>query len=187
MPFAKWNGMKDAIERLDAFDHDGSFINAIVETPKGSRVKYSWSPKAGLFRFKRALPEGMMFPFNYGFIPSTRGQDGDPLDIVILNDQPMALGSWARVHLLAVIEAEQTEEGEPVRNDKLIGAAMDEETPPKFVSLPLDQSRINQIVFFFSSYNRISGKEFKTLRTGSRDDAEKLVRAGVRLFKRRRK
>jgi inorganic pyrophosphatase len=73
--------VKKAIERLEAFDKGSHWVNAIVETPKCSRVKYAYSPESGLFRLKRAMPEGMAFPFNYGFIPSTLGKDGDPLDM----------------------------------------------------------------------------------------------------------
>lgn len=79
--------MKKAVESLEAFDKKQNSVNVIVETPKCSRVKYSFELESGLFRLKRALPEGMAFPFNFGFIPSTSGEDGDPLDIVILNEE----------------------------------------------------------------------------------------------------
>src|SRR5215469_11563350 len=103
--------MKDVIEKLEPFDEEKKCINAIVETPKGSQVKYSYCPESGLFRWKRTLPEGMFFPFNFGFIPATLGEDGDPLDVLILNEEPAVLGSLVKVSLLGVIEAEQTEEG----------------------------------------------------------------------------
>src|SRR5215472_10685903 len=101
--------MKDVIEKLEPFDEEKQCANAIVETPKGSRVKYSYIPESGLFRWKRTLPEGMFFPFNFGFIPCTVGEDEDALDILILNEEPATLGSLAKVRLLAVIEAQQTE------------------------------------------------------------------------------
>jgi inorganic pyrophosphatase len=175
--------MKKAIERLEAFDEKKKCINAIVETPKCSRVKYAYSPEDGLFRLKRAMPEGMAFPFNYGFIPSTLGKDGDPLDIVVLNEEAVISGCLLKIRLLAVIEAEQTEDGKMVRNDKLIGTAIDEETPPEFLSVKLDKGRLNQIIFFFSAYNKINGKKFKALNTKGPKQAEKLIRAGMKLFK----
>jgi inorganic pyrophosphatase len=178
--------VKKAIERLEAFVKGSKTINAIVETPKGSRVKYAYSPEAGLFRLKRAMPEGMAFPFNYGFIPSTLGKDGDPLDILVLNEETVVLGCLLQVRLLAVIEAEQDEDGKMVRNDKLIGTAIDEETPPEFLSVKLDQGRLNQIIFFFTAYNKINGKKFKALKTKGPREAEKLIRAGMKLFKKHR-
>lgn len=174
--------MKDVIEKLEAFDEEKQCANAIVETPRGSRVKYSYIPESGLFRWKRTLPEGMFFPFNFGFIPSTVAADGDPLDILILNEEPAVLGSLVKVRLLAVIEAEQTETGKMVRNDRIVGAAVDEETPSEYVSLRLDDARVRQIVFFFAAYNKISGKEFKFLKTGGPAEAREFIEKGVRNF-----
>lgn len=178
--------MKDIVEKLEAFDEEKQCANAIVETPKGSRVKYSYIPESGLFRWKRTLPEGMFFPFNFGFIPSTMGEDGDPLDILILNEEPAVPGSLVKVRLLAVIEAEQTEGGKMVRNDRIVGTAQDEETPPEYVSASLDQARVNQIVFFFAAYNKINGKQFKALKTAGPENAKKLIEAGVKNFAGRR-
>jgi inorganic pyrophosphatase len=64
----------------------------IVETPKGSRVKYAFDFETGFFILSQALPEGMMFPFNFGFIPQTLAEDGDPLDVLILNEEPVVSG-----------------------------------------------------------------------------------------------
>lgn len=174
--------MKSAIETLEAFNESDGSINAIIETPKGSAIKYSYSPESGLFRAKRTLPHGMVFPFNFGFIPSTLAEDGDPLDILIINEEPFACGCLVKVRLLAVIEATQTEGGRTVRNDRIVAMAIDEETPPEFVSLFLDEARIRQIVFFFASYNRINGKDFKSLRTGDAKDAERLAHNAVDKF-----
>jgi len=61
---------------------------AIIETPKGCRNKFAYDPESNLFKLAGLLPEGMMFPFDFGFIPSTLGDDGDPLDIMVLMDAP---------------------------------------------------------------------------------------------------
>lgn len=70
-----------------------------------------------------------------------------------------------------------------MRNDRIIGLAVDEETPAEFMTVNLDEARIPQISFFFAAYNRLSGKEFKALRTGSPKEAEKLARQGMENFK----
>lgn len=172
--------MNSAIEALQAFNQKDGSVNAIIETPRGSAIKYSYSPQSHLFRAKRTLPHGMIFPFNFGFVPGTMAEDGDPLDIIIADPSPFVCGCLVKARLLAVIEAGQTEEGKMVRNDRIVAMAIDEETPPEFVSVPLDDARIGQIVFFFASYNRINGKEFKHLRTGDSKDAEKLVREAAK-------
>jgi inorganic pyrophosphatase len=65
---------------------------AIIETPKGSRNKFDYDPDSGLFMLGGLLPEGMMFRFDFGFVPSTLGEDGDPLDIMVLMDAPAHVG-----------------------------------------------------------------------------------------------
>src|ERR1043165_247025 len=84
---------------------------AIIETPKGCRNKFDYDPDSGLFMLGGLLPEGMMFPFDFGFIPSTLGGDGDPLDILVLMDAPAHVGCLIEVRVIGIIEAEQTEGG----------------------------------------------------------------------------
>ena len=61
-------------------------LTAIVETPKGSAQKYDYDPKNKWFKLKKIMPAGMVFPFDFGFIPDTKGEDGDPLDIIIISE-----------------------------------------------------------------------------------------------------
>src|SRR3978361_924603 len=97
---------------------------AIIETPKGCRNKFNYDPDSGLFMLGGLLPDGMMFPFDFGFIPSTLGEDGDPLDVLVLLDSSVAVGCVLTVRLIGVIEAEQRERnGECVRNDRLLAVA----------------------------------------------------------------
>src|SRR5881398_2938674 len=63
-------------------------IHVVVETPKGSRNKFAFEPKLGVFKLKKVLPEGMVFPYDFGFIPSTKAEDGDPIDVLLLMDEP---------------------------------------------------------------------------------------------------
>src|SRR5436305_1557976 len=113
--------MKNLIKRLEPFNRNKKCVQVVIETPKGSRVKYAFDRDSGLFQLKRALPEGMVFPFNFGFIPSTLASDGDPLDILILNEEPLVPGCLLEARLVAAIKAKQTEEGKTTRNDRLIG------------------------------------------------------------------
>src|ERR687890_1560322 len=104
---------------LDTF-HDDEELNVIIETPKGSRNKYNYDEKLGLFRLGGVLTSGASFPFDFGFVPSTLGGDGDPLDVLVLMDEPAFAGCLVRARLLGVIEAEQTEKGKTAQNDRLI-------------------------------------------------------------------
>src|SRR5437868_10794388 len=95
----------------------------IIDTPKGFRNKFDYDPDSGLFMLGGLLPEGMMFPFDFGFIPSTLGEDGDPLDILVLLDAPAHVGCLIEVRVIGVIKAEQMEDGKTESNDRLLGVA----------------------------------------------------------------
>src|SRR5215831_13572854 len=106
--------MKTAIAKLDAFDKKRKCWNVVIETPKGSNVKYSMNEKTGLLSLKKALPEGMVFPFNFGFVPQTLAPDGDPMDVLVFNEEPLVAGCLLQVRPVGVIKAEQSEGKETV-------------------------------------------------------------------------
>src|SRR5205809_751086 len=101
--------------RLDA---KKATCTAIIETPKGSRNKFAYDPETGLFKLGGLLPEGMQFPFDFGFVPSTLGEDGDPLDVLVLMDAPAHVGCQVDTRIVGVIAAKQTERGKTTRNDR---------------------------------------------------------------------
>ena len=76
--------MMISLDKLDAFD--GDELTVIIETPKGSQNKYIYEPRFGAFVLDGVLPAGAVFPFDFGFVPSTIGGDGDPLDVLVLMD-----------------------------------------------------------------------------------------------------
>src|ERR1700733_8357960 len=96
-------------ETIPACDEDYEQWRVIIETPKGSRNKYDYSVEFKCFQLGKVLPEGMVFPFDFGFLPSTLGEDGDPVDVLLLMDQPTFCGCVVPSRLIGVIEAQQTE------------------------------------------------------------------------------
>ena len=173
---------------LDAF-HDGEELNVVVETPKGSRNKYEYDERLGLFKLGGVLPSGASFPFDFGFVPSTLGGDGDPLDVLVLMDEPAFAGCLVRTRLVGVVEAEQTErDGETTRNDRLVGVAADSRLLARVRTLEaLGPDLLEEVEHFFVSYNEIKGKVFKPLgRFGPRRAVE-LVEEGVKRFRRSRR
>jgi inorganic pyrophosphatase len=105
----------------------------------------------------------MAFPFDFGFIPSTRSEDGDPLDVLILLDAPAYPGCLVEIELLGVLEAEEKERsGRPVRNDRLIAVAKDSTERGDLKRLKdLAPNLMRQIEAFFVTYNGLEGKTFK--------------------------
>ena len=101
-----------AFDRLSSFDPETGDLNVIVDTPKGNRNKFVYDEELGLFRLGGVLPAGAVFPYDFGFVPGTLGGDGDPMDALILMDEPAFVGCLVECRLIGVIEAEQTEDGE---------------------------------------------------------------------------
>ena len=98
--------MPDLSSLSPQLDPKKGTCRAIIETPKGCRNKFDYDPDSGLFMLAGLLPEGMMFPFDFGFIPSTLGEDGDPLDILVLMDAPAHVGCLIEIRLIGIIQAE---------------------------------------------------------------------------------
>src|SRR6187549_1983500 len=114
------------LDRLAPFEDDCVLV--VIETPKGSPNKLAFEPRYGTFVLKGVLPAGAVFPFDFGFVPSTRGGDGDPLDVLVLMDAPVFPGCIVPSRLIGVIEAEQTEDGETERNDRFLAVAANSAT-----------------------------------------------------------
>ncbi len=168
-------------------DEKNCTCRAIIETPKNSRNKFDYDPESRLFELGGLLPEGMLFPFDFGFIPCTLGQDGDPLDIMVLMDAPAHVGCLVAVRLVGVISAAQTEKGKTKTNDRLLGVTIHSYEHESVHSIDeLRPSLLQQIQEFFVSYNKQRGKEFKVKGTGGPKKAVRLVKQGMRAFKDKR-
>jgi inorganic pyrophosphatase len=174
--------------RLGAFAEDSRHVNVIVETPQGSRNKFNFDEKLGLFKLGGVLPAGASFPFDFGFVPSTLGGDGDPLDVLLLMDEPAFPGCLVEARLVGVIEAEQTErDGESTRNDRLIAVSAGARNHKGVRALgQLSPHLVAEIEHFFVSYNQIKGKEFEPLARRGPERARELVEEGAALFRRGR-
>jgi inorganic pyrophosphatase len=166
------------LEKLDAFN--GEELTVIIETPKGSQNKYTYEPRFGAFLLDGVLPAGAVFPFDFGFVPSTVGDDGDPLDVLVLMDAAAFTGCVVASRLIGVIEAEQTENGKTFRNDRLIAVATKSITHRSLRDITdISDDLVGQIEHFFISYNIAKGKRFAPKRRSERERATALVRTGM--------
>jgi inorganic pyrophosphatase len=167
---------------LAAWDSASGALNVIVETPKGSRNKYKYDPQHNQFELHRVLPRGMFFPFDFGFVPSTVGEDGDPLDVLVLMDEPVVPGCRVPCRLIGVVEAEQTEvTGEVVRNDRLIAVATHSHDHKDLHSLKeIHDHFVTDVANFFGTYHRLEGGDFRVIGRHGPNRAEKLVQDGVK-------
>ncbi len=157
---------------------------AIIETPKGRRSKFHYDPAANLFRLSSVLPQGMIFPFDFGFIPSTIAEDGDPLDLMLLLDEPAHVGCLVDVRLVGVLEAEQTENGKTQDNDRLLGVAiLSYQHQEAHAMDAFSKSVVDQIGHFFVSYNELRGKKFKLKGHGGPQRALAILEKGIQRYR----
>jgi inorganic pyrophosphatase len=149
----------------------------VIETPKGSRNKFKFDDELGCYRLNAVLPEGMDFPFDFGFVPQTRAQDGDPLDVLLLMDQPAFPGILVEARIVGVIEAEQTEDGKTTRNDRILAVSTDSHTHSD-IKKPknLNDTMLRELEQFFVAYNREHGKKFKLLGLKGAKTAMRLIK-----------
>jgi inorganic pyrophosphatase len=157
----------------------------VIETPKNSRLKYKLDETSGLFKLAYVLPEGLNFPFDFGFIPSTLAEDGDPLDVMVLADEAGAVGTLTDIRLIGVIRARQTEDGETTENDRLLAIPVHSHSHQKIKNIKeLDRTILDQIQSFFLSYTKIQGKKFKIKGCSGPAEAMKLLVQSMKAFQR---
>lgn len=155
--------MRKAIQKLHPFNDKGD-LNVIIETHKGSRNKYKFDEELGLFRLTKVLPFGMAFPYDFGFAPSTKCDDGDPMDVIVLMDSPVFTGCVVACRPVGVIEAEQTEDRKKLRNDRIIAVELDcREFTNLHDARDLDKHLLKELEEFFVQYNKLEDREFRML------------------------
>lgn len=163
--------------RLDA---NAKTCRAVIETPKGSRSKFDYDAKHKFFLLKTLLPDGMSFPLDFGFVPSTLAGDGDPLDVMVLMDEPLHVGVVMDVRLLGALEAEEHEHGKTERNDRLLSAATVSRLYENVTTVEdLGKPFIENLVQFWTNKAKLEGKEFHCLKVVDPDAAVQLVEAAA--------
>jgi inorganic pyrophosphatase len=174
------------LSAIDAIDKETGDINVIIETPRGSRNKLKYDPENALFLLNKVLPAGAVFPYDFGFVPSTAGDDGDPLDVLVIMDEPVYPGILVRSRLIGSIEAEQTEKEETVRNDRLLAVASASQDTANVRELTdLNDSLLKEIEHFFISYNEVEGRRFKPIGRADSRKARELVDEGIKRCKKK--
>jgi inorganic pyrophosphatase len=151
-------------------------VNVIVDTPKGSRNKFKYDAQAQCFRLSRILPLGAAFPYDFGSIPRTIAEDGDPLDILVISDEPSFVGCLLNAKIIGAIRAEQTERGKSIRNDRLLAVPITTVNQAELSHIDeLPSSRVAEIEHFFVSYNRAHGRQFRPTGHAGPDEAERVL------------
>ena len=119
-PLSKKNGLADPSRLKPVDEEHKQLLRVVIETPKGSRNKFAFDPEQHIFQLKKVLPAGMTFPYDFGFVPSTLAEDGDPVDVLVLMDEPAFPGCVLSCRPVGVIEGEQKSKEGKQRNDRIL-------------------------------------------------------------------
>ena len=173
----------DLLNLSHELDQKKKECRVVVETPKGRRNKFDYDPKIEAFTLGGLLPEGLSFPFDFGFVPSTLAEDGDPLDVMVLMDEPAHVGCVLTVRLIGLIEAEQTQDGKTTENDRLLGVAVHSYSHENLQSIgDVSKSLLTQVEEFFVSYNKSRGKKFKVKEIHGASHAVKRLELAIKAY-----
>ncbi len=154
-------------------------VDVIIETPKGSAEKYDYIPDTPFFKLSKILPSGMVFPYDFGFIPNTKGEDGDPLDVIVISEFNSFPGVVIKCRIIGALTAEQAKEAKSkkmIRNDRFVAI-------PKCSNIFQDVKELqnlpkrttDQLEEFFVDYNKLESKKFKPLGKVDRKAAWRLI------------
>src|ERR1700746_3996633 len=117
---AKNKGLADPSCLDPLVPQDKQLLRVVIETPKGSRNKFAFNSDDHTFELKKVLPAGMAFPYDFGFVPCTKADDGDPIDVLVLMDEPAFPGCILKCRPIGVIQGEQGNKKKKIRNDRII-------------------------------------------------------------------
>jgi len=176
------NGGAD-LSRLNPLDSkDKQILRVVIETPKGSRNKFAFDPDQHVFELKKVLPTGMAFPYDFGFVPSTEAEDGDPIDVLVLMDEPAFPGCVLKCRTIGVIEGEQSDKKKKsVRNDRIIAIQVDAHAWADIKTIDdLGEQFCCELEKFFVNYHELSGKEYRVLGRKGPTQARELVKSGMK-------
>jgi len=160
---------------------NGHDIRVVVETPKGSRNKFAFDADEKVFVLKHVLPACMAFPYDFGFVPSTLADDGDPVDVLVLMDEPAFPGCVLECRLVGVIEGVEIEKkNRKIRNDRLIAVQRDAHTYTDVRHLKdLGKPFLRELEEFFVNYHELMGKKFEVLEARGPREAHRLMEVGI--------
>ncbi len=164
-------------DQIDPFATGSKTLRVVIETPKGSRNKFKYDPDLGSYALSSVLAEGMVFPYDFGFVPQTKDEDGDPTDVLLLMDEPAFPGCVVESRIVGVIQAEQTEDGKTIRNDRVLAVASHSHAHAD-IKEPndLNSKMIDELEKFFVAYNKARGRKFKVLGCKDAETAIKLIK-----------
>jgi inorganic pyrophosphatase len=147
-------------------------INAIIEIPKDSKIKYELDKETGLLKMDRFLYSAVHYPGDYGLVPRTLWDDNDPLDIIVLTSRPLYPMTLAKVRVIGVLRMIDNDE----KDDKIIAVYNDDPRYSEYNDITdIPAHTREELKHFFETYKELQGKKVEVLEIMGKDDALKDV------------
>ncbi len=157
-----------------------ALVRALVEVPRGSKVKYELDKPSGLIKVDRVLFSSVHYPANYGFIPRTYCEDGDPLDILVLGQEAVVPLSIVRAKPIGLMK--MVDQGQPA--DKIIAVHVDDPEYSDYESIrELPPHRMKEVKRFFEDYKALERKTVVVEEFLDRADALRAIESAVRMYR----
>ena len=158
-------------------------INVVIEIPYGSNIKYEVDKESGAVVVDRVMYSAMFYPANYGFVPNTLSDDGDPADVLVLNEYPLQAGSVIKARLIGVLIMED----ESGVDEKLISVPVSKIDPryDRIQSLQdLPQITLDRIKNFFETYKTLEpNKWVKVKDFKDKQEAQRILQTSIENYK----
>jgi inorganic pyrophosphatase len=169
-----------AWHNVDLGEHPGELFNAVIEIPRGSKSKYELDKETGLLRLDRILYSAVHYPANYGFLPRTYCDDGDPLDALVLCQEDLVPLCIVAARPIGVI----TMTDDKGRDDKIIAVCAED---PEYAEIKeisdLAPHRVRELKQFLLDYKRLENKEVNVDDLRPREDAVQVILDAIELYK----
>ncbi len=175
------NALADPSRLQPRDQNDKDLLRVVIETPKGSRNKYAFDPKEKVFELKKVLPAGMDFPYDFGFVPSTKADDGDPVDVLVLMDEPAFTGCVLKCRVIGIIEGEQGDKKDKERNDRVVAVEKENHSWSDIKHIDdLGKQFLEELEEFFVNYHKLSGEKYRIIAAKGPAQARKCIENGRR-------
>ena len=168
---------------LPPFTEDGD-IYVVVETPRGSRAKFDYNPKLKAFTLSKSLLTGLSYPHDWGFVPSTKADDGDPIDVMVLHDAATFPGTILTCRIIGILQIEQKNKSKKERNDRLFAVPKDSHSEQALkdvrdLSEPIQQ----ELEKFFKATDELEDKELDVIGWKGPKTAVRAIKDAAKHFK----
>lgn len=155
------------------------WVQAVIEIPKGGKVKYELDKETGLLRVDRVLYSSVIYPANYGFVPQTLGDDHDPLDVLVLMQEPVVPMSLLRARPIGLMNMQ--DQGQ--NDEKIICVHLDDPAFNSYYHIwELPEHGLRELKRFFQDYKQLEGKEVEVQDFLGPDKARAVITRGIQSY-----